>query len=127
MTASTHAASDGRRVGVLGVNYSLQSIRSFATHAGRAQGITLNVTDRVGTSWTTVGAHGLVSLARDPRVRAALAGRSGLLDYAPVAKAHAVKGALSLQDACAAAIELSDNTAANLLFARLGGPEALTA
>jgi PAS domain S-box-containing protein len=77
-------APDGRRVGVLGINYSLQSIRSVALDAGRAQGITLNVTDRVGTSLTTVGPHGLVSLAHDPRVRAALAGRSGLLDYAPV-------------------------------------------
>jgi hypothetical protein len=35
------------------------------------------------------GAHGLVSLAGDPRVKAALAGRSGLLDYAPAWPAEA--------------------------------------
>ena len=75
---------DGRPVGVLGVNYSLQSIQSFAASAGQAQGITLSVTDRAGTSLTAGSAHGLVSLAGDPRVRAALAGRSGLLDYTPI-------------------------------------------
>jgi len=76
--------ASGRPVGVLGVNYSLVSIRSFAASIGRAQGIDLQVTDRVGTLLTAGGASGLVSLANDPRVRAARAGRSGLLDYAPV-------------------------------------------
>jgi PAS domain S-box-containing protein len=76
-------APDGRPIGVLGINYSLQSIRSFAASVGRAQGITLNVTDRVGTSLTAQSPHGLVPLARDPRVEAALAGHSGLLDYTP--------------------------------------------
>jgi PAS domain S-box-containing protein len=76
--------SNGRPVGVLGVNYGLQSIQSFAANVGKAQGITLTVTDRAGTSLTSVGKYGLVSLAHDPRVRAALAGRSGLLDYTPV-------------------------------------------
>jgi signal transduction histidine kinase len=75
---------DGRPIGILGVNYSLQSIASFATNVGKAQGITLKVTDQIGTSLTAGGAHGLVSLATDPRVVAARAGRSGLLEYAPV-------------------------------------------
>jgi PAS domain S-box-containing protein len=77
-------APDGHPVGILGVNYGLQSIAAFSASVGRAQGITLTVTDRIGTSLTAGGAHGLVSLADDPRVEAALAGRSGLLDYAPV-------------------------------------------
>ena len=74
----------GRPIGILGVNYTLHSIASFAANVGHAQGITLKVTDRAGTSLTAGGAHGLVSLANDPRVRAALAGRTGLLDYTPV-------------------------------------------
>jgi beta-lactamase class A len=49
-----------------------------------------------------------------------------LLSYAPVTKTH-VGGELSLADLCAAAIEVSDNTAANLLIGRLGGPAAVTA
>ncbi len=75
---------NGRPIGVLGINYGLQSIRSFAAAVGRAQGIALTVTDRAGTSLTTSSGGGLVSMARDPRVRAALAGSSGLLDYSPV-------------------------------------------
>jgi len=77
-------APDGRPIGVLGANYSLQSIGAFAASVGRAQGITLEVTDRAGTSLTAGGAHGLVSVAGDPRVRAALAGHSGVRDYAPL-------------------------------------------
>src|SRR5207244_11520949 len=51
----------------------------------------------------------------------------GLLDYAPVAKANLAAGAMSVSDMCKAIVELSDNTCANLLLARSGGPEALTA
>jgi PAS domain S-box-containing protein len=75
--------TQGVPVGILGVNYTLQAIAVYATHVARAQGITLEVTDRVGTSLTAGGAHGLVSVAGDPRVKAALAGRTGLLNYAP--------------------------------------------
>jgi PAS domain S-box-containing protein len=76
--------SNGTPVGILGINYSLRYLTAFSTHIGRAEGISLDVTDRVGTSLTAGGSHGLVSLAGDPRVKAALSGRSGLLDYAPV-------------------------------------------
>jgi beta-lactamase class A len=50
-----------------------------------------------------------------------------LLDYAPVTKAHASEGAMSLADLCAAAIDFSDNTAANLLLAAIDGPKGFTA
>ncbi|MDB5415742.1 MAG: hypothetical protein JWR10_4077 [Rubritepida sp.] len=53
-------------------------------------------------------------------------GRSDLLSYAPVARAHVGEGALSVEALCAAAVEVSDNTAANLLLPTLGGPEGLT-
>lgn len=54
-------------------------------------------------------------------------GPGDLLDYAPVAKQNLAKGAISVAEACEAAVELSDNTCANLLLARAGGPAALTA
>ncbi|GLR83943.1 class A beta-lactamase [Bradyrhizobium iriomotense] len=54
-------------------------------------------------------------------------GRDDLLDYAPVAKENLSKGAMSVGDMCKASVELSDNTCANLLLARIGGPAALTA
>jgi PAS domain S-box-containing protein len=75
--------ADGKPLAILGANYSLKSIGTFSANVGRVQGIDLTVTDRAGTSLTAAGAHGLVSLADDPRVRAARAGRTGLVNYAP--------------------------------------------
>jgi beta-lactamase class A len=54
-------------------------------------------------------------------------GPGDLLPYAPTAKQNLAKGAMSVADMCQAAVELSDNTCANLLLARVGGPAALTA
>jgi beta-lactamase class A len=58
-------------------------------------------------------------------------GPKDLLSYAPVAKQNlaqgAKEGAMTVGDMCKAIVELSDNTCANLLLARVGGPEALTA
>ena len=45
--------------------------------------------------------------------RAIAYGASDLLDYAPITKAHAAEGRMALGDLCAAAIDWSDNTAAN--------------
>ena len=53
-------------------------------------------------------------------------GTNDLLDYAPVTKAHAGDGALSVGELCAAAVEVSDNTAANLMLGLIGGPAGLT-
>jgi beta-lactamase class A len=46
--------------------------------------------------------------------------------YAPVTTAHLAQGAMTIEDLCAAAIEWSDNTAANLLLRTIGGPAGLT-
>jgi beta-lactamase class A len=46
--------------------------------------------------------------------------------WAPVAKANLAKGELSVAEMCEAAVEQSDNTCANLLLARVGGPSAMT-
>jgi beta-lactamase class A len=54
-------------------------------------------------------------------------GPQDLLEYAPVAKQNIGHGAMSVADMCKGAVELSDNTCANLLLARSGGPAALTA
>ena len=45
-------------------------------------------------------------------------GPSDLLNYAPIARAHVAEGAMTLSDLCAAAIDWSDNTAANLICRR---------
>jgi beta-lactamase class A len=53
--------------------------------------------------------------------------KADLLSYAPVATANVGKGAMSLHDLCAAAVTVSDNTAANLIMNAIGGPAAVTA
>jgi beta-lactamase class A len=54
-------------------------------------------------------------------------GPNDLLEYAPITKAHVVQGGMPLADLCAAAIDWSDNTAANLVLQTIGGPAGLTA
>jgi beta-lactamase class A len=54
-------------------------------------------------------------------------GEKDLLGYAPLAKENLAKGAMSVGDMAKGIVELSDNTFANLLLARIGGPKALTA
>ena len=54
-------------------------------------------------------------------------GAKDLQGYAPVARENLARGAMSVAEMCAAAVEYSDNTCANLLLARVGGPAALTA
>jgi beta-lactamase class A len=55
-------------------------------------------------------------------------GEKDLLEYAPVAKAkdNLARGALSVEALCKGAVEVSDNTCANLLLASVGGPAAMT-
>ncbi|WP_223162898.1 class A beta-lactamase [Roseivivax sediminis] len=50
---------------------------------------------------------------------------SDLLSYAPVTSEH-VGESMSMSELCLAALDMSDNTAANLVLDRAGGPEAVT-
>jgi len=54
-------------------------------------------------------------------------GEADLLEYAPTTRAHVAEGGLTLGALCEAAVELSDNTAANLILASIGGPAGWTA
>jgi len=48
-------------------------------------------------------------------------GPADLMDHAPVAKEHVGEGAMTMETMARAAVTVSDNTAANLLLAWLGG------
>ena len=52
--------------------------------------------------------------------------RADLVSHAPVVEAALDRGRLPVERLCAAIVEVSDNAAANLLLARIGGPEGLT-
>jgi beta-lactamase class A len=53
--------------------------------------------------------------------------KEDLAAYSPVTKDHADGEGMSLKDLCEAAMTQSDNTAANLILASLGGPAGVTA
>ena len=52
--------------------------------------------------------------------------REALVAYSPTTAQHVGGEGLTVAELCQAAVELSDNTAANLLLRSLGGPAALT-
>lgn len=62
-------------------------------------------------------------LALDQRVPIA---EHDLLEYAPTVRARLAEGALSIAALCEAAVTVSDNSAANLLLDRVGGPAGWT-
>lgn len=54
-------------------------------------------------------------------------GQADLLPNSPITAAHVAAGGLPLEQLCQAIIQVSDNAAANLLLASVGGPAAVTA
>lgn len=54
-------------------------------------------------------------------------GASDLMHWSPVTEGLLAEGSMTVGELCAATLATSDNTAANLVLARLGGPPALTA
>jgi beta-lactamase class A len=68
----------------------------------------------------------LVDAKQEKLDRVILYSEADLLEYAPITKAHVKEGGMAVSDLCAAAIEYSDNTAANLLLKVLGGPSQVT-
>jgi beta-lactamase class A len=53
-------------------------------------------------------------------------GPKDLLAHSPVTQEHVAEGSLPIAELCKAAVETSDNTAANTLLKFIGGPSALT-
>lgn len=53
-------------------------------------------------------------------------GKDALLEYAPIASQHVGPPGMTIAELCGAAVSLSDNTAANVLLAHLGGPSVVT-
>jgi len=52
--------------------------------------------------------------------------QADIQNYAPITKKYLADGKMSVADLSAAAIQYSDNTAANLLLQSIGGPKGLT-
>ena len=52
--------------------------------------------------------------------------QTALLEFSPITSKHLAEGSMTIRALAEAAVTLSDNTAANLLLAKLGGPSAFT-
>jgi beta-lactamase class A len=92
-------------------------------------GARINVSSLCSTFKASLAAYVLARVDRgEDQLAAMIPYRAAdLLDYAPAAKQNLTAGAMSVADMCKAIVEISDNTCANLLLARIGGPAALTA
>jgi beta-lactamase class A len=67
-----------------------------------------------------------VDAGREELGRRVVYDASHLLEYAPITREHAAEGSMSVEALCAAAVVMSDNTAANLLLETVDGPAGLT-
>jgi len=54
-------------------------------------------------------------------------GSTDLLEYAPITREHVAEGYMTIAELAQAAVTVSDNTAANLLLTKVGGPAGFTA
>ncbi len=116
---ATIARDTGGRLGV------------FAYDSGTGRRIGLDADARYALCSTFKAPLAAATLARVDAGQFDLArkvkfGEADLLDYAPVVRENLAAGALSIERLCQAAVELSDNSAANLLLPQLGGPQGLT-
>lgn len=53
--------------------------------------------------------------------------KADMLSHAPVSEKHLPLGSITVEEACQAVVEVSDNPAANLLLKSIGGPAGFTA
>ena len=67
-----------------------------------------------------------VEQGREKPDRRIVFGKDALQEYAPVSKQHVGSPGMTVMQLCEAAVTLSDNTAANLLIASIGGPAGVT-
>lgn len=119
----TVAAIERRRGGRLGV---------FVLDAGDGRTLAHRADERFAMQSTFKGMLAALVLSRvdagtDGLERTVPFAAKDLLPGSPVTGAHLAEGRMTVDGLCRAILERSDNAAANLLLARVGGPEALTA
>jgi beta-lactamase class A len=99
----------------------------YAVDPGTGQTVTHRPGERFAFTSTAKALAAGVLLQRETDAqldRTVTYSRADLLSYAPVTSQHVGTG-MPLRDLMTAALQNSDNTAANLLLAQLGGPQSL--
>lgn len=112
-------ASVGGRVGV------------FALDTGNGRQLAHRPDERFAMCSTFKWVLAAAILARVDRAQLSLDervpyGSADLLEHAPATREHVVEGAMTVDALAQAAVTVSDNTAANLLLAKIGGPAGFT-
>ncbi len=112
-------ATVGGRVGV------------FALDTGSGRTLTYRPDERFAMCSTFKWTLAAALLARVDRAQLSLDERvpyskADLLEHAPATTAHLAEGAMTIDALAQAAVTVSDNTAANLLLPKVGGPAGLT-
>ncbi|HEY0684551.1 MAG TPA: class A beta-lactamase [Steroidobacter sp.] len=101
----------------------------FDTHTGGRVGLDYDETFAMASTFKWLLAAAV--LAKVERAELRLEQRvtfteKDILAHAPVTSKHLMQSSLTLRELCAAVVEVSDNTAANLLLRLIEGPEGLT-
>lgn len=132
--ATTHRTEPDREPAFAAIRATLgpgarMGVAARDTGSGRTIGTDVNARYAMASTFKALLAAAVLAavdagrLRRDQPVRFSA---SDVLEYAPVVKANLSRGTLTLEALCAAAVEVSDNSAANLLLDRIGGPAGLT-
>lgn len=103
----------------------------FALDTATGQQVTHRADERFAMCSTFKWVLAAAVLARVERSQLSLDERvpyqaSDLLEYAPVTRENAAAGSMTIDALAQAAVTVSDNTAANLLLGKIGGPAGLT-
>lgn len=111
-------ASAGGRIGVAALNTGTGARINHRANERFAFCSTFKLVAASAILKKAAGEHGLLE-------RRVVYAESDLAKYSPVTSQHVGEG-MAVADICAAALQYSDNTAANLMIRLLGGPNAVT-
>jgi beta-lactamase class A len=103
----------------------------FALDTGSGRKVSHRPDERFAMCSTFKWALAAAVLARVDRAELSLSepvayGPADLLEHAPATRQHLAAGSMTIEALAEAAVRVSDNTAANLLLAKLGGPAGFT-
>ena len=132
--ASPVAARPVRRLGFEAIERTLGPggrLGVAALNSGTGQRLIYRADDRfpfcstfkilLAAAWLMQADRGIRSLTEEIAYD-----QSNLTEYSPVTRANVVRGRLTVEQLCAAIVQVSDNAAANLLMRPIGGPPGLT-
>lgn len=132
LTATATAVADARTTTAIRALQALEkqydaTLGVYAVDTGSGRSIAYRADERFAYASTSKAllAGAVLASADDAALDATVRFTSDdLLTYSPVTQGHVGDG-MPLRDVIAAALRSSDNTAANLMFRELGGPEGL--